>query len=115
MEHFFPSNSSGDLRSDAHESQIIWGEADVDHTQIIDGGYSQNIWRIYSPIPPGFGTPAQGQGSRIQEQVFSKNKTKKSSSKIFFRRSPKKQKKSPSKFSARFLSFSNKVLTFQRV
>ena len=33
---FFP-NSSGDLRSDAHQSQIIGGYVDVDHTQIIGG------------------------------------------------------------------------------
>ena len=30
MKHFFPPNSSGDLRSDAHQSQIIGGYADVD-------------------------------------------------------------------------------------
>ena len=28
---------SGDLRSDAHQSQIIGGDADEDHTQIIGG------------------------------------------------------------------------------
>ena len=54
MEHFFSPNSSGDLRSDAHQSQIIGGDADVDHTQIIGGGYRQIIGGIY---PPGFGTP----------------------------------------------------------
>ena len=46
---FFP-NSSADLRSDANQSQIIGGDADVDHTQII-GGY-------IPPSPAGFGTPA---------------------------------------------------------
>ena len=45
----FSPNSSGDLRSDAHRSQIFGGDADEDHTQII-GGY----------IPPGFGTPVEG-------------------------------------------------------
>ena len=35
----FSSNSSGDLRSDAHQSQIIGGDADEDHTQIIGGIY----------------------------------------------------------------------------
>ena len=35
--HFFSSKSSGDLRSDAHQSQIIAGDADIDHTQIIGG------------------------------------------------------------------------------
>ena len=36
-----------------------WGDADADYTQIIGGGYSQIIGRIYLPIPPppsGFGT-----------------------------------------------------------
>ena len=37
MEHFFYPNSSGDLRSDAHQNQIIGGDADEDHTQIIEG------------------------------------------------------------------------------
>ena len=49
MEHFFSPNSSRDLRSDAHQSQIIGGDADEDHTQIIEG--------IYPTSPPGFGTP----------------------------------------------------------
>ena len=47
---FFP-NSSGDLRSDAHQSQIIGGYADVK----LLGGYSQSIGGDLSP--PGFGTP----------------------------------------------------------
>ena len=50
----FPPNSGGDPRSDAHQSQIIGGDADVDHTQII-GGIQSNYWGGY--IPPGFGTP----------------------------------------------------------
>ena len=29
---FFPPNSRGDLRSDANQSQIIGGDANVDHT-----------------------------------------------------------------------------------
>ena len=37
MEHFFSLNSSGHLRPDAHQSQIIGGDADVDHTQTIRG------------------------------------------------------------------------------
>ena len=48
MEHLFSPNSSRDLRSDAHQSQIIGGDADEYHTQIVGGIYS----------PPGFGTPA---------------------------------------------------------
>ena len=54
---FFPS-SSEDLRSDADQCQIIGGDADVDHTQIIGwdtvkllGGYIP-----YPPFPPGFST-----------------------------------------------------------
>ena len=58
MEHFFSPNSNRDLRSDAHQSQIIGGDADVYHTQII-GGYSQIIGGYIPPSPPGFGTPAQ--------------------------------------------------------
>ena len=54
---FFP-NSSGHLRSDAHQSQIIGGDADVAHTQTIAGGYSQIIEGIYHISQPGFGTPA---------------------------------------------------------
>ena len=52
METFFSPNWSGDLRSDAHQSQIIGGDADEDHTQIIGGGYSQIIGGNISPIPP---------------------------------------------------------------
>ena len=54
MEHFFSPNSSGDLCSDAHQNQIIGGDADEDHTQII-GGTQSNYWGDTSP--PGFGTP----------------------------------------------------------
>ena len=58
MEHFFPPNSRGDLRSDAHQSQIIGGDADVDHSQII-GGYTVKLLGGYiPPILPSFGTPA---------------------------------------------------------
>ena len=35
MEHFFPPNSRGDLRSDVHRNQIFGRDADEDHTQII--------------------------------------------------------------------------------
>ena len=51
---FFP-NSSEDHHSDADQSQIIEGDADVDHTQII-GGSTVKLLGGY--IPPGFGTPA---------------------------------------------------------
>ena len=57
MEPFFSPNSSGDLRSDAHQSQIIGGDADEDHTQIM-GGIQSNYWGGYGPPSrPGFGTP----------------------------------------------------------
>ena len=61
MEHIFSPNSSGDLRSDTHQSQIIGGNADVDHTQII-GRIHSIYWGRYipqfpPPTPPGFGTP----------------------------------------------------------
>ena len=48
MEHIFSPNSGEDLRSDAHQSQIIGGDADEDHAQILGGDISP---------PPGFGTP----------------------------------------------------------
>ena len=47
MEQFFSPNSSGDLRSDAHQSQIIGGDAD--HTQIIGGGKVKLLEGIYPP------------------------------------------------------------------
>ena len=56
MEHFFSLTSSGDLRSDAHPSQIIGGDADEDHTQII-GGDTVKLFGGY--IPPGFRHPCQ--------------------------------------------------------
>ena len=56
VEQIFSPNSSGHLRSDAHQSQIIEGNADADHTQTIGGntakllgGYSQIIGGIYPP------------------------------------------------------------------
>ena len=83
MEHFFPQiqvktkkkkvftksgtpfspNSSGHLRSDAHQSQIIEGDADVDHTQTI-GGYTAKL--LGGHIPPGFRHPC------ITSHVFGK-------------------------------------------
>ena len=55
MEHFFSPNSSTDLRSDAHQSQIIGWDASEGHTQIGRGGTVKLLGEIY---PPGFGTPA---------------------------------------------------------
>ena len=50
MEHFFSPNSNGHLRSDAHQSQTIGGDANVDHRLLkLLGGYSQIIEGIYPP------------------------------------------------------------------
>ena len=53
---FFP-NSSGHLRSDAHQSQTIGEDADVDHTQTIGGvtvkllgGYILPSPRVPAPL-----------------------------------------------------------------
>ena len=40
--------------SDANQSQISGGDADVDHTQIIGGDKAKLLGEY---IPPGFGTP----------------------------------------------------------
>ena len=61
---FFP-NWSGDLRSDAHQSQIIGGDADEDHTQIIGGGDTVKLLRG-NISPPGFGTPESNYADQTQ-------------------------------------------------
>ena len=54
MERFFSSNSTGHLRSDAHQIQIIGRDADVHHTQIIE----KIQWNYGGYIPPiGFRHP----------------------------------------------------------
>ena len=53
----FSPNSGGDLRSGAHQSQIIGGDADVDHTQITGGDTVKLLGEYIPPSPPGFGTP----------------------------------------------------------
>ena len=50
MKHFFLST---DLRSNAHQSQIIGGDADEDHTQIV-GGCTVKLLGDISPHPPLF-------------------------------------------------------------
>ena len=45
----FSLNSGKDLRSDAHQSQIIGGDADIDHTQIIGGDTVKLLGGIYPP------------------------------------------------------------------
>ena len=72
MEHFFPEFKwrpkkklftrnrmlflSTDLRSDAHQSQIIGGDADEDHTQIV-WGYTVKLLGGYIPPPPLVSAP----------------------------------------------------------
>ena len=53
-EYFFSPNSGEDLRSDAHQIQIIGGGADEDHTQIIGG---DTVKFLGGYIPPGFRYP----------------------------------------------------------
>ena len=48
MEAFFPPNSSEELRSDADQSQIIEGDADVHMLKLLVG-YSQIIRGDISP------------------------------------------------------------------
>ena len=49
---------SGRLRSDAHQCQIIGGDADIHHTVLkLLGGIQPNYCgRYIPPSPPGFGT-----------------------------------------------------------
>ena len=54
MELFVFPNSSTDLRSDVHQSQIIGGDTDEDHTQIVGGDIST----------PGFSTPGCKESNR---------------------------------------------------
>ena len=56
MEHFSPPNSSEHLRSDAHWSQTIERDADVDHTQTI-GGDTAKLLGGYIPLPPRVSAP----------------------------------------------------------
>ena len=54
MEHFFFPNLSTDQHSDAHQSQIIGGDAHEDHTQIVGG---DTVKLLGGYIPPGFRHP----------------------------------------------------------
>ena len=54
----FFRNSIEHLRSDAHQSQIIEGDADVHHTQTTGGDTAKLLGDI---SPPGFGTPVGNQ------------------------------------------------------
>ena len=55
----FSPNSSGLLPSDAHQSQIIGGMQDVDHTQTIRGIQS-SYWGDIHPHPPRVSAPLLG-------------------------------------------------------
>ena len=59
MEHFFSPKSIVNLRLDAHNSQIIGGDAGVDHTQTIGGNTVKLLGGYIPPSSPGFGTPAR--------------------------------------------------------
>ena len=48
MEHFFPPISSGHLRSDAHQSQTIGADANLDHIQTI----GWDTVKLLKDIPP---------------------------------------------------------------
>ena len=90
MEHFFYPNSgedqkkkvftrngtlflSTDLRSDAHQSQIIGGDADEDHTQIV-GGYTVKLLGDISSHPPLFRhhcySPSVGLSTKMQNKKY---------------------------------------------
>ena len=59
MEYFFPSNSSGHLRSYVHQSQIIGEAADVGHTQTV-GGDTVKLLGGYIPPSPRVSAPLFG-------------------------------------------------------
>ena len=69
IEHFFSPISSGHLHSDAHPSQIIGGDADVDHTQTIGGDTAKLLVGYIPPSPPGFGTPVQTVSFNIERHA----------------------------------------------
>ena len=49
MEHLSSPNSGEDLRSNAHQSQIIGEDADEDHTKFIGGDTVKLLGGIYPP------------------------------------------------------------------
>ena len=51
MVHFLSPNSSTDLRSDAHQSQIIGGDAGENHTEIAGEGGTVKLLGGYIPLP----------------------------------------------------------------
>ena len=72
MEHLFSPNSSGHLRSDAHQSKIIGGDADVDHTQTIGGDTVKLMGDIlYIPHPPRVLAPLRAVTNDLPLNQFS--------------------------------------------
>ena len=60
-------NSSGDLRSNAHQSQIIGGMQVQTILKLL--GEIQSNWGIYLPFPLGFGTPVGEKMKQRQTKV----------------------------------------------
>ena len=58
---FFPPNSSTDLRSYAHQSQIIGGDADENHTQIVEG----DTVKLLGDISPLVSAPLHSTTDRL--------------------------------------------------
>ena len=113
MEHFFPSNSSEDLRSDAHQSQIIWGEADVDHTQII-GGDTVKIFGGYIPPSPRVSAPLlKAKDQEYRSKCSPKTKQKKVLQKFFSGDLQKSKKKVRANFPQGFCHFPTKFWPFK--
>ena len=66
---FSPNSLSGHLRSDAHQSQIIGGDADVHHRllKLLGCVYTAKLLGGYiTPSPPGFGTPVYMRHTYLQ-------------------------------------------------
>ena len=57
MKRFFSPTSSVHIRSDAHQSQIIGVDADVDQTQTIGGDTVKLLGGDISPHPPWVSAP----------------------------------------------------------
>ena len=55
-EHFFPPNSKWRFALRCTLESNYWGDADVDHTQIV-GGIQSNYWGRYIPHPPRVSAP----------------------------------------------------------
>ena len=56
----FSLNSSGHLRSDAHQGQIIGGDADVDILKLLGGDTVKQLEGDIYPHPPRVSAPLHG-------------------------------------------------------